>query len=101
MQVGADEATPLVYDGVMYLPSPSGIQAVDAATGEFIWELKRSGVAAQSRRFGEYIRGYGRRPFDCGERNTGKVAGSKRSLIRSRAPNSSGPIIAKGVSWPA
>ena len=26
MQAGADEATPLVYGGVMYLPSPTGIQ---------------------------------------------------------------------------
>src|SRR5947208_11020553 len=43
MQTGADEATPLVYNGVMYLPSPSGIQALDAATGEFIWEAKKGG----------------------------------------------------------
>src|SRR5688572_5483905 len=28
MQTGADEATPLVYGGVMYLPSPTGIQAL-------------------------------------------------------------------------
>jgi alcohol dehydrogenase (cytochrome c) len=48
MMTGADEATPLVYNGVMYLPSPSGIQAVDAATGDFIWELKRGGVARRN-----------------------------------------------------
>src|ERR1700746_2539077 len=36
---GAQEATPLVYDGIMYLPSPRGvIQALDAATGDWIWE---------------------------------------------------------------
>ena len=32
---GAQETTPLVYDGVMYLPNPRGvIQALDAATGD-------------------------------------------------------------------
>src|SRR5258708_34589294 len=42
---GAQEATPLVYDGVMYMPSPRGvIQALDAATGDLIWEY-RPGVA--------------------------------------------------------
>src|SRR6266849_1994625 len=38
---GAQEATPLVYDGVMYLPHPRGvIQALDAATGDLIWEYR-------------------------------------------------------------
>jgi alcohol dehydrogenase (cytochrome c) len=48
MLTGADEAAPLVYEGVMYLPSPSGIQAVDAATGDFVWELKKGGVARRN-----------------------------------------------------
>src|SRR6266705_5808953 len=43
---GAQEATPLVHDGVMYLPNPRGvIQALDAATGDLIWEY-RPGMAA-------------------------------------------------------
>src|SRR5437879_6118961 len=38
---GAQEATPLVHDGVMYLPNPRGvIQALDAATGDLIWECR-------------------------------------------------------------
>jgi alcohol dehydrogenase (cytochrome c) len=38
---GAQEATPLVHDGIMYLPSPRGvIQALDAATGDLIWEYR-------------------------------------------------------------
>src|SRR2546421_11083931 len=38
---GANEATPLVYDGVMYLPNPRGvIQALDAATGDLIWQYR-------------------------------------------------------------
>ena len=42
MGPGIQEATPLVHDGVMYLPNPSDyIQALDAATGEMRWEYKR------------------------------------------------------------
>src|SRR5881394_4488987 len=38
---GANEATPLIYDGVMYLPNPRGvIQALDAATGDLIWQYR-------------------------------------------------------------
>ena len=38
---GAQEATPLVHDGIMYLPNPRGvIQALDAATGDLIWEYR-------------------------------------------------------------
>ena len=38
---GAQEATPLVYNGIMYLPNPRGvIQALDAATGDLIWEYR-------------------------------------------------------------
>src|SRR5262252_20043 len=38
---GAQEATPLVYNGVMYLPNSGGvIQALDAANGDLIWEYR-------------------------------------------------------------
>src|SRR6516165_8722589 len=38
---GANEATPLVYNGIMYLPNPRGvIQALDAATGDLIWQYR-------------------------------------------------------------
>ena len=38
---GSQQATPLVHDGVMYLPNPrSVIQALDAATGTLIWEYR-------------------------------------------------------------
>ena len=43
MGPGIQEATPLVHNGVMYLPNPSDfIQAMDAATGEMKWEYKRA-----------------------------------------------------------
>ena len=39
---GRQQGTPLVYDGVMYMPNPSDvIQAIDAATGDLIWEYRR------------------------------------------------------------
>src|SRR5438552_2213630 len=39
---GVQEAAPLVYRGVIYLPNPSDlIQAMNAATGDLIWEYKR------------------------------------------------------------
>src|SRR5438034_7673572 len=44
---GANEATPLVYDGIMYLPNPRGvIQALDAATGDLIWQYRPSTAKA-------------------------------------------------------
>src|SRR6267378_1825015 len=46
---GAQEATPLVYDGVMYLPNPRGvIQALDAATGDLIWEYRPEAPQARA-----------------------------------------------------
>ena len=39
---GLSQPTPLVYDGVMSIPSPRNIvQAVDAVTGDRIWEHRR------------------------------------------------------------
>jgi alcohol dehydrogenase (cytochrome c) len=41
MEMGAQETTPLVYDSIMYLPNPRGvIQALDAATGDLLWEYR-------------------------------------------------------------
>lgn len=40
---GAFESAPLVHDGVMYVPNPgAGVSALDAATGDVLWEYKRS-----------------------------------------------------------
>ena len=42
MAEGTQEATPLVHDGVMFLPNPGDlIQALDAATGDLMWDFKR------------------------------------------------------------
>ena len=42
LEEGVHEGTPLVHDGVMYIPNPADvIQAMDAATGDFKWEYRR------------------------------------------------------------
>ena len=39
---GLSQPTPLVYNGMMYLPNPDGyVQAVDAVTGDLLWEYRR------------------------------------------------------------
>ncbi len=42
MRDGTNQPTPLVHDGVMYLANPGNvIQALDAATGDLLWEYTR------------------------------------------------------------
>ena len=39
---GRQQGTPLVYDGVIYMPNPNDvIQAIDAVTGDLLWEYQR------------------------------------------------------------
>src|SRR6476659_8986882 len=57
---GSQQATPLVYDGVMYLPNPKGvIQALDAATGDLIWEYRPEATEAPAPPRGEALTGGG------------------------------------------
>lgn len=43
MEAGVNEATPIVYKGVMFLGNPNDvIQAIDAATGDLLWQYRRS-----------------------------------------------------------
>ncbi len=43
MEDGANQPTPLVHDGVMYLTNPMNtIQALDARSGELLWEYRRA-----------------------------------------------------------
>ena len=40
---GLQQGTPLVYDGVMYMPNPRDvIQAIDGTSGDLLWEYRRS-----------------------------------------------------------
>ena len=39
---GSQQTTPLVYDGVLYIANPGEVvQALDGATGDFLWEYRR------------------------------------------------------------
>jgi alcohol dehydrogenase (cytochrome c) len=43
MRAGSNQGTPLVHDGIMYLTHPQNtIQALDAATGDVIWEFENA-----------------------------------------------------------
>jgi alcohol dehydrogenase (cytochrome c) len=45
MNEGGAQTTPLVHDGVMYLANTGGIvQALDASTGDLIWEYRHPGA---------------------------------------------------------
>ena len=40
---GIQEGTPLVHDGVMFMPNPLDVvHAIDAATGDLMWEYRRT-----------------------------------------------------------
>ena len=44
---GSQQTTPLVYGGVMYIANPGErVQALDAATGELLWEYRRQRTPA-------------------------------------------------------
>ncbi|HLF12018.1 MAG TPA: PQQ-binding-like beta-propeller repeat protein [Gammaproteobacteria bacterium] len=108
---GVQEGTPLVYDGVMYFPNPNDItQALDAATGDLIWEYRRPVQSDNS----DYIPFpsinrnlaiYGNFILDNGADNfayaidarTGQLAWETMILdYRRGAQHSSGPIVANG-----
>jgi len=43
MEPGINEATPIVYKGIMYLGNPNDvIQAIDASTGDLLWQYRRN-----------------------------------------------------------
>src|SRR5688572_5183032 len=54
LPAGTQESTPLVYRGVMYVMAPGAtIQALDATTGDLIWQYERNypqGVLARAAR---------------------------------------------------
>lgn len=57
MEPGVQQATPLAYDGVVYLPNAGGtLQALDGETGDLIWEY-RTPVEANTPRSPAVARG--------------------------------------------
>ena len=109
MDAGINEPTPLVHDGVMYLPSPNGVlQALDAATGTLLWEYRYkppSGEAASSG-FTRSIAIFGDKIFIAMpdatlvavNARTGKqVWRTVKADYNEGFKHTSGPIIANGV----
>ncbi len=113
MGPGIQEAAPLVYRGVMYLPNPSDlIQAINAATGDLIWEYKRqwsedvAKILPIAPSINRNIAIYGNNIIDTSaddqvyalDARSGKLAWETRILDMKESPaqETSGPIIAKG-----
>jgi alcohol dehydrogenase (cytochrome c) len=112
MGPGVQEATPLVYKGVMYLPNPSDlVQAINGATGELVWEYKRKlpddvgkfllvpSINRNLAIYGNYIIDTSVDDFVYAlDATTGKLAWENRIVDyrEDSAQETSGPIIANG-----
>ena len=112
MGPGVQEATPLVHDGILYLPNPSDlVQAINAATGDLIWEYKRKlpddvGKHLLVPSINRNIAIYGDLIIDTSvddfvyalDARTGKLAWENRIVDyrEDSAQETSGPIIANG-----
>jgi len=102
---GSNESTPLVHDGVMYLPNTGDkIQAIDAQTGDLIWDYQRP-LRNDRRGTNRNIAIYGNTIIDTSMDNAvyaidaqnGKLAWETQILDPTKPANaSSGPIIANG-----
>jgi alcohol dehydrogenase (cytochrome c) len=111
MGPGPNQATPIIYEGVMYLTSPSDlIQAIDAATGDLLWEYKHPLPPEEmfQNDQGQKKRGlavYGNRVFFVTWDNmvvsldarTGEQVWQTDRGGTFHTTNSSGPIVANGV----
>jgi alcohol dehydrogenase (cytochrome c) len=108
---GVQEGTPLVHDGVLFFPNPNDItQAIDAATGDLIWEYRRpvQDDNAEYIPFPSINRNlaiHGHLILDNGADNyayalnarTGELVWETQILdYRRGAQHSSGPIVANG-----
>src|SRR5262245_46890244 len=100
------ESTPLVYDGVMYLPNSGDlVQALDGKSGDLIWEYQHPLRQGQQRSRNRNIAIYDNLIIDTAQDNSvyaidtqsGKLVWQTQILDPSKPANaSSGPIIANG-----
>jgi len=111
MESGVNEATPIVYNGVMYLGNPGDvIQAIDAATGDLMWEYRHPRPPASSMRnaLGQRKRSiaiYGDQIYFVSWDNVVVSLGARSGEVVWQAnrggdlevSNSTGPIVANGV----
>jgi alcohol dehydrogenase (cytochrome c) len=104
---GGNEPSPLVHDGVLYVANPGNvIQALDAASGQLIWENRLGPAVANGLGVIRNIAIYQDKLYvgttDAREvaleARTGKVAWDVRlGDAKNGYGNSSGPMIADGV----
>ena len=111
MEAGINQATPLIYNGVMYLGHPGDVvQAIDAASGDIIWSYRHTLPSATSFRnnLGQRKRSialYGDHVYTVTwdnivialEARTGNVAWQADRGGDFYVSNSTGPIVANGV----
>jgi alcohol dehydrogenase (cytochrome c) len=111
MEPGTNEITPIVYGGVMYLGNPRDvIQAIDAVTGDLLWEYRHPIPAVDQfpTAFGERKRSislYGPYVIFATWDNfvVGLDAKTGRRMWQSNrggnlyVQNSSGPVVANGM----
>jgi len=111
MEPGTNEITPIVYNGVMYLGNPSDvIQAIDAATGEIIWDYHHPlpprasfpSIWGQRKRsislYGDYVIFATWNNFVVAlDARTGKLVWQNDRRGDLFESNSSGPIVANGM----
>jgi alcohol dehydrogenase (cytochrome c) len=102
---GANEATPIVHDGVMFLHSPGDkLEALDAATGDLLWQYARllpPGVNAGNKRA---ISIYGNKVYMgtsdvhvvALDVKTGRVVWDQPLTEERGFGLSGGPLVAKG-----
>ncbi len=110
MEAGSNEGTALVHDGVMFVANPRDvIQAIDAVSGDLIWEYRRQlPPAGELNYLGEHTRSialYEDKVVYVSWDNaivaldaaTGQVAWETPRGESDQISNSTGPIIANGV----
>ena len=110
MEQGVNEATPIVYNGVMFLGNPGDvIQAIDAASGELLWQYRRTLPPREKlRSWGQRKRSvalYGDKVYTVTWDNfvlaldakTGKVAWETNRGGDYYVSNTTGPIVVDGV----
>ena len=106
MGAGNQEATPLVYDGVMYVPNRGDyIQAFDAKSGDMLWEYKRTLPQGMGGATNRAIAIWGNTIIDASSDNQMYAIDAQSGQLvwetpvldpKARASASSGPIVANG-----
>ena len=104
---GASEPSPVVHDGVMFLPNASNVvQALDAATGQIIWENRLGPKVSNALTGIRNLAVYGDKVITATtdarevalDAKTGQVVWDVRLGDPKKGyQNSSGPIVVEGV----